>query len=365
MLNVTAACGDSQPPAESASGLTSSDSSSSPETTTSAGSESSTGTTTGATSSSGATSEDVMPPTTGAATTGPDTNSTTDTDTSTTSIGTTDPGTSTTSTSTTDTGTSTTSASTTDTDTSTSSSSTTDSETGVDPCGPDGEGPLLNCHEGCPVELFAVMPYVEEFDDQAAYDAHWLGNWAAPVLADGALNFGPHPLTPDWWDNYSPTTSKEKYGDTLLCTRIRVTPPATAIPDDDLFEITVRLPEGAMYETGGMSLAIDTANEQALLRTRVAQAQWVDYADAPLPFDRDVENTVEALVYGQGDKYVVEVRNAAYPDDIVVLTAEATFGPTGETTLLGWRDSEAVHVDRVVIGEPSAAALDRLVAELP
>jgi len=215
------------------------------------------------------------------------------------------------------------------------------------------------------LELFAVMPYAEEFDDQVGYDAHWLGSWAAPVLAGGALNFGPHPLTPDWWDNYSPTASTEKYGDTLLCAHIRLTPPATAIPNDDLFEITVRLPDGAMFETAGMSLAIDTANEQALLRTRVAEAQWVDYAEAPLSFDRDVENTVEALVYGQGDKYVVEVRNTAYPDDIVVLTAEATFGPTGQTTLLGWRDSKAVHVDRLVIGEPSAVAYDRLAAELP
>ncbi|MDC0668798.1 hypothetical protein [Nannocystis radixulma] len=357
MSAVTAACGDDQPAGDTDS-------------------TSNQTTTTGATTSTEATSEDVTPTTT-AVTTGPDTSSTSDagtsttststTDpvTSTTSTSTTDPVTSTTSTSTTDPGTSTTSTSTTDPGTSTTSTSTTDSETGVDPCGPDGEGPLLNCYEGCPVELFAVMPYVEEFDDQADYDAHWAGNWDAPVLADGALSFGPHPLTLDWWDNYSPTTSKEKYGDTLQCARVRITPPATAIVDDDLFEITVRLPEGAMYETSGMTLLIDTANEQVLLRSRVGQAEWVVYADAPLAFDRDVENTIDALVYGQGDKYVVEVRNAAYPDDIVVVTAEATFGPTGETTLLGWRDSKTVYVDRLVIGEPSAAVYDRLVAELP
>ncbi|MBZ5713507.1 hypothetical protein [Nannocystis pusilla] len=349
---VIAACGDTPP-----AGDTDSTSGQATETTT----ETATASTSGG-----------VTPTTTAATTGLDTSSTTDSATSTTSTSTTEPVTSTTSTSTTEPGTSTTSTSTTEPGASTTSTSTTepgtsttDSETGVDPCGPDGEGPLLNCYEGCPAELFAVMPYVEEFAEQAGYDAHWTGNWDAPVLADGALTFGPHPLTLDWWDNYSPTTSKEKYGDTLQCARVRITPPATAIEDDDLFEITVRLPEGAMYETSGMTLTLDTANEQVLLRSRIGQVEWVDYTDAPLAFDRDVENTIDALVYGQGDKYVVEVRNAAYPDDVVVVTAEATLGATGETTLLGWRDSKTVYVDRLVIGEPSAAVYDRLVAELP
>jgi hypothetical protein len=235
----------------------------------------------------------------------------------------------------------------------------------VGPCGPDAEGPLLNCYVGCPDELFAVPPYVEEFDDPAQYDAHWSGTWAAPTVAGGSLNFGPHPMTMDWWDNYSPTWTKEEYGDALLCARLRLTPPMVAVPDEDMFEITMRLPADAAFETGAMSLGLLTAESQLVFRTRIDEAQWQIHADAPFPLDRGVENTLDVLIYGQGDKYVAELRNAAYPDDITVLPAEAQFSPTGLMTLLGWRDSAAVHVDRLVIGGPSAETYDRLAAELP
>ncbi|WP_434425135.1 hypothetical protein [Nannocystis pusilla] len=238
-------------------------------------------------------------------------------------------------------------------------------ETGVDPCGPDSDGPLLNCFVGCPDELFAVPPYVEEFDAQAQYDAHWKGTWAAPTLAGGALNFGPHPMTMDWWDNYSPTWSKQEYGDTLLCARLRLTPPMVGIPDEDMFEITSRLPADAAFETGAMALGLLTADEQLVFRTRIAEAQWQDHAEAPFPLDRGVENTLDVLIYSQGDKYVAELRNAAYPDNVTVLPATAQFSPKGLVTLLGWRNSEAVHVDRLVLGAPSADAVPKLTAELP
>jgi hypothetical protein len=240
-------------------------------------------------------------------------------------------------------------------------SSSTDGETGVDPC----EGPLLNCYAGCPAELFAVPPYVEEFDDPAQYDAHWSGTYAAPMVAGGALNFGPHPMTMDWQDNYSPTWSKEEYGDALLCARLRLTPPMIGIPDEDMFEITSRLPADAAFETGAMSLGLLTADAQLLFSTRIDEAQWQNHAEATFPLDRGVENTLDVLIYAQGDKYVAELRNAAHPDEVTVLPATAQFSPTGLMTLLGWRDSEAVHLDRLVIGGPSAEVYDRLVAELP
>lgn len=260
------------------------------------------------------------------------------------------------------------------TSTSTSAADTTDTtdgetgdtgDTGVDPCGPDSAGPLLNCFVGCPDELFAVPPYVEEFDVQAQYDAHWKGTWAAPTLAGGALNFGPHPMTMDWWDNYSPTWSKLEYGDALLCARLRLTPPMVGIPEEDMFEITSRLPADAAFETGAMSLGLLTADEQLVFRTRIAESQWQDHAEAPFPLDRGVENTLDVLIYAQGDKYVAELRNAAYPDDITVLPATAQFSPKGLVTLLGWRNSEAVHVDRLVLGGPSADVYEKLAAELP
>jgi hypothetical protein len=138
-----------------------------------------------------------------------------------------------------------------------------------------------------------------------------------------------------------------------------------AVPDEDMFEITLRLPEDAAFETGAMSLGLLTAEAQLLFRTRIAQAQWQHHADAPFPLDRGVENTLDVLIYAQGDKYVAELRNAAYPDDITVLPATAQFSPTGLMTLLGWRDSTAVHLDRLVIGGPSAEVYERLVAELP
>jgi hypothetical protein len=245
-------------------------------------------------------------------------------------------------------------------------SSSTGDETGaVDRCGPDAEGPLLNCHVGCPEALFAVPAYVEEFDDPTKYAEQWTGTWAAPTVAGGSLNFGPHPMTPDWWDNYSPTWSKKEYGDTLVCARLRLTPPMIAIPDEDMFEITARVPEEAAFETGAMSLGLLTADKKLVFRTRITADQWQEHGDAPFALDRGVENTIDVLFYGQGDKYVAELRNNAYPDEITVLPATAQLSPTGMLTLLGWRDRDAVHVDRLVIGAPAAEVLDRLVAELP
>lgn len=278
----------------------------------------------------------------------------TSTTSSTTDPGTTAPGTSM------DTGATATSTTTGDT-TEDGTSSSTGEETGVEPCA----GPLLNCYVGCPEELFAVPPYVEEFDDPAQYDANWSGTWVAPMVAGGSLNFGPHPMTLDWWDNYSPTWSKEEYGDALLCARLRLTPPMIGIPDEDMFEITARVPEDAAFETGAMSLGLLTADAQLLFRTRIDEAQWQLHAEAEFPLDRGVENTLDVLIYSQGDKYVAELRNAAYPDEIIVLPATAQFSPTGLVTLLGWRNSTAVHLDRMVIGGPSAEAYDRLAAELP
>src|SRR5690606_13194065 len=143
---------------------------------------------------------------------------------------------------------------------------------------------------------------------QAQYDANWGGSWAKPTLAGGSLNFGPHPMTMDWWDNYSPAYTTKKYGDALLCARLRLTPPTIAIPSEDMFEITVRLADDAQFETGAMSLGLFTAEEQLLFRTRIAEAQWQIHAEADLPLDRGVENTLDVLVYAQGDKYVAELR---------------------------------------------------------
>lgn len=246
----------------------------------------------------------------------------------------------------------------------TTADDTTGDETGaVERC--DRGGPLLGCHVGCPEALFAVPAYVEEFDDPTSYADKWTGTYAVPTVAGGSLNFGPHPGTPDWWDNYSPTWSKQEYGDTLVCARLRLTPPKIAIPDEDMFEITARVPEDAAFETGAMSLGLLTADAKLVLRTRITADQWQEHADAPFALDRGVENTIDVLFYAQGDKYVAELRNNAYPDDITVLPATAQFSPTGLLTLLGWRDRDAVHLDRLVIGAPAAEVLAQLVAELP
>lgn len=223
--------------------------------------------------------------------------------------------------------------------------------------------PLLATFAGCPSTLFADRTAPQDLSSQAAFEAAWRPAWAKPQVKDGALAFGPHPLTADWWENYSPATSLDKPGDVLLCARVRLTPQENDPVGDNSFELTMRLPESAMYETSGMVLLVEGNASSVRLRTRTGQDSWTNYARAPLRLQSGSETTLELLLYGQGQRFVAEVKNTS-TGEIARLRADSSLPAGGAVTLLGWRSRNGIFVDKLVIGPPSTTAAERLMTAL-
>lgn len=219
--------------------------------------------------------------------------------------------------------------------------------------------PLLATYAGCGSDLFADGTKPQDFGSQAAFEAAFRPAWAKPQVKDGALVFGPHPLTADWWENYSPAESIDKPGDVLLCARVRLTTQANDPVGDNSFELTLRKPEMGMYETSGMVLLIEGNASFVALRTRTGQDTWVTYERAPLRMQSGSETRFELLSYGQGSRFVAEVKNTS-TGEIVQLHAESPLPAGGSVTVLGWRSRNGIYVDTLVMGQPSPVARDRL-----
>ena len=133
--------------------------------------------------------------------------------------------------------------------------------------------PLLATFGGCDGPLFADGTKPQDLSTQTAFDSAWTTNWAKPQIKEGALTFGPHPLTADWWDNYSPTATVAKPGDVLICARMRLMSQQNDPAGDNSFELTMRNPDAAMYETSGMVLLIEGNASQVGLRTPMSEAE--------------------------------------------------------------------------------------------
>lgn len=218
-----------------------------------------------------------------------------------------------------------------------------------------GPAPLLGTYGGCAAELFASGTQPQDFSSQAALDLAWKTGWAQPQIKDGALTFGPHPLTADWWENYSPAASLDKPGDVLLCARVRLTAQTADPASDNSFELTMRNPDGAMYETSGMALLIEGNASFVGLRTRTGPEVWATYDRKPLALKSGEESTLELLLFGQGSRFFAEVKNVA-TGQITQLRAEAGLPAGGAVTLLGWRTRSGIQMDKLVLGAPSQAA---------
>lgn len=238
-------------------------------------------------------------------------------------------------------------------------------EVATDPCAPGGKAPVLACADACAKALFDGAPFVDEFDDATSFAANWKTSWVAPTLQAGSLVFGPHPLTANWWENYSPAMTVATYGDALYCARLRVSP---TLADDgsggDTLELITRTPAmGAKYETSGMVLMIDGGKNTAYLHTRLDDGTFLTHDTQPLSFAGSDEQTVDALVYGKGDAFVAEVKIGK---SVVVLRAKyASIGSSGLYGLLGWRNHKPWYVDRAIIGAPATDVAARLASELP
>lgn len=223
--------------------------------------------------------------------------------------------------------------------------------------------PIFSSFAGCGPELFADGTMAEDFSSQMAFEVGWQTAWAKPQISAAVLGFGPHPLTADWWENYSPTTTRGKPGDVLLCARLRLTTQMNDPPADNSIEFTLRNPDGAMYETSGMVLLLSGNASLIVMRTRTGPDTWVNYAQAPLRMDSGVETTYDLLLFGQGSRFVAEVRNRS-TGQIAHLRADSPLPAGGAVSLVGWRSRNGIYVDKLMMGQPSTAAGERLMTAL-
>lgn len=223
--------------------------------------------------------------------------------------------------------------------------------------------PLLASYSSCQSELFSDGVKPQDFSTQMAFEAAWRPAWAKPQVQAGSLVLGPHPLTADWWENYSPAESIDKPGDVLLCARVRLTTQVNDPLVDNSFELTMRRPETGMYETSGMVLMIEGNASYVTLRTRTGPDTWTTYDRAPLRMISGNEATYEVLLYGQDQRFVAEVKNTS-TGDITRLRGEAALPAGGSVTVLGWRARSGIFVDTLVMGAPSQAVKDRLLTAL-
>lgn len=183
-------------------------------------------------------------------------------------------------------------------------------------------------------------------------------------------------MSDNWWENYSPITSVDKPGDVLICARLRLSPDVDAdggSGDDsgvdgggdttgagsNTFEITVRLPDDAGFETAGMALQIQANASQIVLHTRTGAATWVTHDTQPFTLSSSAIATVDVLLFAQGSNFVAQARNVD-TGEVAHLHANYNLPAGGAVSLLGWRERAPTFVDRLVMGIPTAATLPAL-----
>ena len=229
---------------------------------------------------------------------------------------------------------------------------------------PAAEPPILADYVNCPLSMFTSGVRPQDFSSDVAVDAAWTTAWARPRALGGALQFGPHPMTDAWWDNYSAATANERPGDVLVCARLRITPEPMGDPNANVFDMTVRLPAGAPFDTAGMVLGVHANMSTAVLTTRLTDSTWVTHDSVPLPLVDGVTATLDLLLYAQGDRFAAEVRDL---DTARTVRLGATYAlpAGGGLSLVGWRMANGAFVDRLLVGAPSPEVAARLGHALP
>jgi hypothetical protein len=218
--------------------------------------------------------------------------------------------------------------------------------------------PVLVDYPNCPLTMFVAGTTPQDFSSQAAVLMAWNPQWVAPLaVAGGALQFGPHPMSESWWENYSPITSSFKPGDVLSCARLRISrEPGSA--DSNTFELTMRLPDEAGFETSGMALEINASTGMVQLHTRLTADTWITHDKKPLTLASGTA-TLDLLLQGQGAQFAAEVRDVD-TGTTVRLQAVYPLPPGGAISMVGWRNRQPWFVDRLVVGIPAANVAERL-----
>jgi hypothetical protein len=211
---------------------------------------------------------------------------------------------------------------------------------------------LLEQAGGCAAALFRRVYVNTGFATAAEVNADFTQSYVRSRPSARGLEVGPHPLTGDWWENYSVIrTSGDAVGAALACVRVSAFVPAQRAVDAEVLDLSVHgLSEGAV-------LKINLASGEATVRRRLADGTWVDYASFALTLPREREVTFEALLAGVERRYLAEVRVLATPAvPVARLRASVPIAQEGPSGLTGWRLSRVLRVERFTLGEPSPLA---------
>jgi hypothetical protein len=222
----------------------------------------------------------------------------------------------------------------------------------------------LSCFRGCSEDLFEPGAIIYDFADPQAYIRGWSGSHVAPTQAGTALRFGPHPLGDNWMENDSLLRTSATYGNAMVCVRLRMTAedgrgPKTG-PDEgdggDLFQLALR------GEAEGMVLSIEGQRSAVALESRrspVPGSGTRRHATARLAMPHGQQQLIEGLLYGSGSHFIAEVRNGSSGDS-AGLSATWQVPANGPVAVSGVRLRDALLVERVIIGTPTARVIDAL-----
>jgi hypothetical protein len=218
-------------------------------------------------------------------------------------------------------------------------------------CDPAGNGRLLDCSSMCPSSLFASVVVSYGGGSAGDYATTWTPTYVEPTPTADGLSFGPHPVSSDWWENYSVTTTKETHlGDVLACVRVLLPVGASGT---NSFELTLRGgSEGMVFGVNGLKREVSLSTKAS------ASGTWVEHASAPITLPTG-QHEIELALYGHGNDFAAEWKDV---DTGAVGALRATYAvpPEGSAALVGWELPQAALVRRVAIGIPTMAAADRI-----
>jgi hypothetical protein len=223
-----------------------------------------------------------------------------------------------------------------------------------DPCGPGGDGLLLQCASRCPASLFtAPLALEDDFGASSTYAQDWSGAYVVPTLTPSGLQFGPHPENANWWENYSPTGTKTtNFGDVLFCVRLRMHVGQDA--GDNSFQISLR------GGSEGMVLAYGAKSQQlGMTRKTSANDTWQQYSAGVAPLAAG-EDEIELALYGRGTSFYAQMKDVASGRVYSLAAQEPALPAVGPVEMLGWELAQPLVVTRVAVGTPTADAQRRI-----
>jgi hypothetical protein len=223
-----------------------------------------------------------------------------------------------------------------------------------DPCGSSGDGLLLQCTTRCPTTMFVAPAALEDdFGAKSTYAQDWTGSYVTPTLTPGGLQFGPHPESANWWENYSPTGTKAtNFGDVLACVRLRMHVGNDS--GDNSFQLSLR------GGSEGMVLAYGVKSQElGMTRKTSANDTWQSYGAGVVPLAAG-DDDIELAVYGRGTDFFGQMKDVATGRVYTLKASEPSLPPTGVVAMLGWELAHALVVTRIAIGTPTPDAQRRI-----